>query len=221
MGRYSEQEGIQIFYEQENLRVKAYFVSEDSACLFQNALNEWEIHKDLANLGGVTLDPLTPARINRPVDLVQIFLQDYTPQDSESPCRSIDQLHSYGLSIPLTEEVNAASPIARYQCLDEQLIGFNPYKCHLKDKAKLKSLQNNEEKVDRSRNVIEYCLDCWLGRLNKTFWDQIVHNSQDTRTEEDMCVSDWQELFLSILRASKIQRARPGTSKKTKIKNKL
>ena len=34
MGHYSKQEGIQIFYEQDNLTVRAYFISYDSACQF-------------------------------------------------------------------------------------------------------------------------------------------------------------------------------------------
>jgi len=141
------QEGIQIFYEQDDLSVKAYFMSHDSACGFQNALNEWEIHKELVNLHGITLDPPSPAEIERPIDLVRIYMQDYKPQDSESPCHSIDQLHSFRISIPLTTAVDATSPIGKYQCLDKPLVGFNPYKCHLKDKAKFKSLQNNENNM--------------------------------------------------------------------------
>ena len=147
IGHYSKREGIQIFYDHDNLTVKAYFLSYDSACRFQNALNEWEIHKELANLDGVMLDPITPVKIEKPPDLERIYLQDYTPQDSESPFRSIDQLHSYRLSIPPTTEVAAGSPLGQYQCLDKQMIGFNPYKCHLKDKAKFKSLQSDENNI--------------------------------------------------------------------------
>ena len=147
MGHYSNQEGIQIFYKQDDLSVKAYFMSYDSACRFQTALNGWEIHKELVNLHGVTLDPPTPARIEMPIDLVRIYMQDYKPQDSESPCHSIDQLHSFRISIPLTTEADATSPIGKYQCLDKQVVGYNPYKCHLKDKAKFKSLQSNENNI--------------------------------------------------------------------------
>lgn len=147
MGHYSEQEGIQILYEGDNLTVKSYFVSYDSACHLQTALNQWEIHSALANLDGVQLDPTTPAQIDRPPDLKRIYLQDYKPGDFESPCRSIDQLHSFRLSVPPTTEANASSPLAQYQCLDKQVVGYNPYKCHLKDKAKFKSLQNNESNL--------------------------------------------------------------------------
>lgn len=147
MGHYSEQEGIQIFYEGDNLSVTAYFVSYDSACNMQTAVNQWEIHSALANLDGVQLDPPTPAQIDRPPDLKRIYLQDYKPGDYEASCRSIDQLHSYRLSIPPTTEADASSPLALYQCLDRQVVGYNPYKCHLKDKAKFKTLQSNENNL--------------------------------------------------------------------------
>lgn len=147
MGHYWKQEGIQIFYEQDDLTVKAYFISYEAACGFQTALNDWEIHKELANLDGVMLDPPTPVKIDKPVDLERIYLQHYKPQDSECPCISIDQLHSYRLSIPLTTEVAASSPLGQYQCLDKQIVGYNPYKCHLKDKARFKSLQTNENNL--------------------------------------------------------------------------
>ena len=91
-GHYSEQQGIQIRYEQDDLHIQAYFLSYDAACQLQTALNEWEIHKELANLGGVALDPLTPAQMARPPDLKRIYLQDYHPQDSEPPCQTLDQL---------------------------------------------------------------------------------------------------------------------------------
>lgn len=126
------------------MTVKAYFISYESACHLQTALNQWEIHSDLANLDdGVQLDPTTPVQIDRPTDLKRIYLQDYRPGDLESPCHSIDQLHSYRLSVPITTEADPSSPIAQYQCLDKQVVGYNPYKCHLKDKAKFQSLLNN------------------------------------------------------------------------------
>jgi hypothetical protein len=147
VGHYSEREGIQILYEQDNLTVKAYFVSYESACKLQSALNEWEIHKELANLNGVTLDPLTPAQVQKPPDLKRIYLQDYQPQDSESPCQTLDQLNSYRLSVPPTEPAEANTPLVRYQSIDKLLPHLNHYRCHLKDKAKYKHLQNNENNM--------------------------------------------------------------------------
>lgn len=85
LGHYSEQEKIQIRDGQDNLYIKIYFLSYNAACQFQTALNGWEIHKELANLRAVTLDPLTPAQVARPVDFRRTYLQDYHPQDSESP----------------------------------------------------------------------------------------------------------------------------------------
>lgn len=85
-------------------------------------MNEWEIHKELANLNGVeVLDPITPQPIPRPSDLQRLRLQDCTPQDSESPCQSINQLHSYCLSVPVTEAVEPNTVLARDQSTDELL----------------------------------------------------------------------------------------------------
>ena len=147
MGHYSKDEGIQIYYTQDDLKLQVYFVSYEPACEFQNALNEWEIHKDLTNLDSVLVDPPTPIRIAKPPHLERIRLQDYNPQEFESPRHSLNQLHSFRLSIPLTTEVDAQSALAKYQCLDKQLVGYNPYKCHLKDKAKFRSLQSNENNL--------------------------------------------------------------------------
>ena len=143
-GRYSEQEGIQIFYEHDDLMVKAYFLTDEAASSFQNALNQWDIHKELANLKGVTLDPLTPAQIPRPPDLNRIYLQNYNPQESESPCQTLDQLRSYRLSVPVTEAAEPHSPLVRFQSVDKLVPHIKHYKCHLKDKSKFKVLQNNE-----------------------------------------------------------------------------
>ena len=149
-GHYSEKEGIQIRYnDQDDLTVKAYFRSYDSACQLQTALNQWEIHKDLANLNGVTLDPPTPSKIDLPPDvaLKRIYLQHYRPQESESPCQTIDQLHSYRLSVPVTEPAEVDSPLVQFQSIDKRVPHLNHYKCHLKDKAKFRKLQSNENNM--------------------------------------------------------------------------
>ena len=73
VGYYSEQEGIQVFYEQDDLVVKAYFLASEAASQFQNSLDEWEIHKDLLNFRGVSLDPLTPLAVEKPQDLKRIY----------------------------------------------------------------------------------------------------------------------------------------------------
>jgi hypothetical protein len=94
LGYFSKEEGIQIMYQGEDLIVKAYFEGKGHACDFQTALNQWEIHKELVNLKGVDIDPVTPVQVQRPSDLERIRLQDYDPKDSESPCHTLDQLHS-------------------------------------------------------------------------------------------------------------------------------
>jgi len=147
MGHYSEEEGIRIHYERDDLHITAYFVTYEAACQLQTALNEWEIHKELANLRGVTLDPLTPIQISRPTDLRRIYLQQYQPQDSESPCQTLAQLHSYRLSVPVTEPAEPNTPLVRFQSIDKQVPHLNHYKCHLKDKAKFKGLQSNENNM--------------------------------------------------------------------------
>ena len=146
-GQYSLTEGIQVGYTGNNLHFKAYFRSFEAACGFQNAMNQWEIHKELANLGGVTLDPLTPAPVTWQSDFTRIYLQDYKPQDHESPCQTLDQLHSYHLSVPVTEPVEPATNLLHFQCIDKTMPHIKHYKCHLKDKAKFRHLQMNENNM--------------------------------------------------------------------------
>eukprot|EP00980_Cylindrotheca_fusiformis_P024613 scaffold12169_cov132-Cylindrotheca_fusiformis.AAC.1 len=146
-GFFSKEEGIQIMYEGEDLTVKAYFKEVGDACDFQTNLNEWEIHKELVNLKGVEIDPITPAEVPKPCDLERIRLQDYDPRESESPCQTLDQLHSYRLSVPVTEPVEPSAPLVRYQSIDKLVPHICHYKCHLKDKAKFKSLQNDENNM--------------------------------------------------------------------------
>ena len=50
---YATSEGINVKYEEDDLEVNALFFEQSDAFDFQNALNEWEIHKELANLSGV------------------------------------------------------------------------------------------------------------------------------------------------------------------------
>jgi len=105
-------------------------------------------YKELVNLHGVTLDPLTPARIERPIDLVRIYMQDYKPQDSESPYHLIDQLHFLFESLFRSQQKSMLHhPSGSNQRLDKQVVGYNPYKCHLKDKAKFKFFQSNENNI--------------------------------------------------------------------------
>mmetsp|Transcript_18343 Transcript_18343/g.35045 ORF Transcript_18343/g.35045 Transcript_18343/m.35045 type:complete len:268 (-) Transcript_18343:736-1539(-) len=144
-GHYSSDEGIQIEYSGDNLTVKAYFVSYDAAC--QNAMNEWEIHSELAHLDGEKIDPITPARVELPNDLERIRLQDYVAHDSESPCQTLQQLYSYHLSVPVTEPVDPSSPLERYQSIDKMIPHIGQYKCHSIDKAKSKKHQNDENKL--------------------------------------------------------------------------
>lgn len=146
-GLFSKEEGIQIRYEGDDLTVKAYFENEGKACDFQNALNEWEIHKELANLQGVEIDPVTPAQVSRPTDLERIRLQNYHPEETESPCLTLDHLHSYRLSVPVTEPVEPNAALTRYQSIDKLVPHVNHYKCHLKDKAKFPKLKNNENNM--------------------------------------------------------------------------
>eukprot|EP00980_Cylindrotheca_fusiformis_P004755 scaffold1016_cov105-Cylindrotheca_fusiformis.AAC.1 len=42
-----------------------------------------------SNGQSVEIDPVTPAEVPRPCDLECIRLQDYDPQESESPCQAI------------------------------------------------------------------------------------------------------------------------------------
>jgi hypothetical protein len=81
------------------------------------------------------------------LDLERFILQDYIPGESESPCQSLDQLHGFRLSVPTTEAVELTDPIAIYQALDVCVGTNKPYKCHLKDKARFKSLANNPNNI--------------------------------------------------------------------------
>ena len=67
VGHYSQKEGIRICYNQNGyLNMTAYFLMYNAACQFQNAMNDWEIHEELANLNGVEVDPITPQRVVQP-----------------------------------------------------------------------------------------------------------------------------------------------------------
>lgn len=143
-GHYSLTDGIQLDYTGNNLNFKAYFRSYEAACGFQNDMNQWEIHKELAHLSGVTLDPPTPAVVPWQSDFTRFYLQD---KDHESPCQTLDQLHSYHLSVPVTEPVEPATNLLCYQCIDKPAPHIKHYKCHLKDKAKFKQLQMNENNM--------------------------------------------------------------------------
>lgn len=108
-GRYLKDLGIQVGYDGDNLSVKASSLSNESARAFQNAMNEWEIHQELAHLDGVTIDPITSCRVSMPTDLESSYSQDYVAQDLELPCQALQQLQSYCLSIPFTEPVEEPS----------------------------------------------------------------------------------------------------------------
>jgi hypothetical protein len=144
---YVPSDGIQVSYCEDDLNVQALFLDRKEAYDFQNALNEWEIHKELVNLDGVIIDPETPVEIEMPKRTRRIMLQDYRPSDSESPCESLNDLHSYRLSVPTTEAVEPGSALAKFQSVDKQHPILLPYKCHLKDKAKFKALQANENNM--------------------------------------------------------------------------
>lgn len=160
-GYYSEKAGIEISYEEDSddLRVIAYFRDISHACEFQNALSEWEIHKHLANLDGVDINPSTPEEMDMPNDLERILQQGYDPGDSESPCHTIADLRSYHLSVPVTEPVESNNPLAKYQSVDKIPLGVKQYKCHLHDKAKNKKLQNNENNMVAASWYFHQCLD--------------------------------------------------------------
>ena len=146
-GRFSQAEGVLVRYENDDLVATAYFMNDDSASAFQTAINAWEINKELLHLDGIELDPITPKAVPAPRDLQRIRLQDYHPQDFESPCQSLDQLHSYRLSVPVTEPVEPTTDLARYQSIDKPFPHIAHYKCHLKDKAMFKKFQNDENNM--------------------------------------------------------------------------
>lgn len=157
--RCSKAESKQVVYDGNDLTVKAYFKDERAATEFQAALNGWEIHKALVNLDGIEINPRDPVSVPQPPDLTRFILQDYEPTDSESPCDGLDQLESYRLSDPITEAVELNDPIAIYQSLDVCVGRNKPYKCHLKDKAKFKSVARNENNVVAASWPLHQMLD--------------------------------------------------------------
>ena len=144
---YSVSQGIDVKYDGDDLVVKSLFFNQADAFNFQSDLNDWEIHKELAKLSGIRIDPNLPLKVDRPSDETRVMMQDYKPNDSESPCGSINDLHSYHLSVPVTEVVEPDTSLVKYQCVDKQVRGLMPYKCHLKDKTKCKTLQKNENNM--------------------------------------------------------------------------
>ena len=139
--------GISVKYVDDDLIVDALFLEQSDAFNFQNDVSEWDMHKELVNLTGILIDPKTPVEITRPKCVARIMLQDYKPDSTESPCASLNDLSSYRLSIPPTEAVQPGTSLAMYQCIDKQPPGLLPYKSHLKDKSKFKTLQNNENNL--------------------------------------------------------------------------
>ena len=117
-GLFSKSAGKQVAYNGDDLVVKAYFESKGEAMDFQSALNEWELHKALLLLDGVEIDPPDPLSVHQPQDLSRFYLQHCQPNESESPCQTLNQLESYRLSIPITEGVEPSDPVAIYQSLD-------------------------------------------------------------------------------------------------------
>jgi hypothetical protein len=144
---YDPSDGIQVKYKDDDLNIQALFLTWEQAIGFRNALNEWEIHKELVNLSGVIIDPKTPVEVVRPRNFSCIMLQDYQPTESESPCQSLNDLHSYRLSVPVTEQVEPNSALTKYQSVDKNYSFLRQFKCHLKDKARFKSLQGNENNI--------------------------------------------------------------------------
>ena len=134
-------------YVEDDLIVNALFLEQADAFNFQNDVSEWDMHKELVNLSGITIDPKTPVEIDRPNKVSRIMLQDYKPNAFESPCVSLNDLSSYKLFVPPTEAVDPGTPLAKYQCLDKQPPGLLPYKSHLKDKTRFKSMQNDENNL--------------------------------------------------------------------------
>ena len=158
-GTYSEAESKLVIYEGDDLTIRAYFWDRKSAMGFQTALNKWEIHRALVNLDGIEINPRDPVPTAEPPDLTRFVLQEYVPNDSESPCDGLDQLESYRLSVPATEAVDLTDPIAIYQSLDVCVGRNQPYKCHLKDKARFKSIARNENNVLAASWALHQMLD--------------------------------------------------------------
>ena len=99
-------------------------------------------------MDGVELLNPEPRNVDIPSSyLNRIYLTMYTPSDSESDCGSLNQLHSYRLTVPLTTAAEPNSQLAYYQSVDVVTVGLKPYKLHLKDKAKFKNLQNDENNM--------------------------------------------------------------------------
>lgn len=142
---FSQLEGRMVSYTGNDLSVKAYFRTWDRACNFQTRLNNWEEHKELVNLDAV--ETQTPTDVVMPDDLERFLLSQYDPSESESPCHTLADLKSYHWSVPLTEQVEDDSPLAKYQCLDAKLAGLKHIKCHVHSKQKNKKLQTNESNM--------------------------------------------------------------------------
>lgn len=146
--------------------MKAYFETYESATRFQSFLNEWELYKDLILLDGVDINPPDTEPINRPSDLTRFYLQHYAPQESESPYETLNQLASYRLSVPITEPLAPTDEVATYQSIDV-CVGTNlPYKCHLKDKARFKSVARDANNLLAASWPLHQMLDGLNNRDN-------------------------------------------------------
>ena len=159
-GCFLKSAGKEVEYNNDDLVVKAYFLQEADAMDFQSSVNQWEIHKTLLSIDGVEVDPPDPQHVRlRREDLSRYYLQHYTPDDSESPWETLNQLESYRLSVPITEPVEPNDPVALYQSLDVCVGRTKPYKCHLKDKAKYKSAAKDPNNILAASWALHQMLD--------------------------------------------------------------
>ena len=83
-GHYSTSEGILIHYDHDDLRATTFFRVYENVCPFGNAMNEWEIHKELVYLQGVEFESFTPTVASDPGE-ESVMLQDYDPSSFEAP----------------------------------------------------------------------------------------------------------------------------------------
>mmetsp|Transcript_15048 Transcript_15048/g.22954 ORF Transcript_15048/g.22954 Transcript_15048/m.22954 type:complete len:162 (+) Transcript_15048:599-1084(+) len=95
-------------------------------------------------------------------------------------------LQSYQLSVPLSESVAPTDPIAIYQSLDVCVGTNRPYKCHLKDKARFRSVARNQNNLLAASWPLHQTLD---GPNNMDFMSvlklSVVNSSEHRLAEKD------------------------------------
>mmetsp|Transcript_17327 Transcript_17327/g.47308 ORF Transcript_17327/g.47308 Transcript_17327/m.47308 type:complete len:361 (+) Transcript_17327:452-1534(+) len=136
--------------EYSTLFVSLLFESKSKALEFATKIRNWKFNHPLStsNLDDPIVDD-DPTPLPSREDLRSVLLIHYDPAEADdSPCTSLADFRGLSSALP-TDPVSLGEPLHKYQCIEKDSLFAtrNPYKLHLKDKAKFKELRENENNM--------------------------------------------------------------------------